>query len=173
MSALINIFFEICLLKKGPQDVPASRFLFQLVLLAYVSLNAIMLMLLEDDFVYSLVAIVVDLFLVVGLIKLVLIFANMPDRFLKTISAVLGTTIVMSIGMMMAQVWYDSVESEAAKEFPGFLALVIFGWNIVVIGHILKNALDTFLSIGILLAVVYILVQASVLSYIQDVFFTA
>jgi hypothetical protein len=171
LSTLISIFFEICLLKKGPQALPHSRFFFQIILITYIMTNVVMLILFEDDLFYAVCAIVLDLLLVFGLLHVILMTANKIDRFMQTVIAVMGTNIIMSVGVMVAQFWYDLAETETAKELPGLLALVLFGWNIVVLGHIFRHALNTLFSIGILLSVGYILVQASFLNYLQTAFF--
>ena len=43
MRALFNLFLDICLFRRGPQDVPASPLLFGLAMLVYLIVGVVLL----------------------------------------------------------------------------------------------------------------------------------
>jgi hypothetical protein len=149
---LIQLFLDICLFRKGPQDVPASQFLLGLIL----SLNLLVsagLLLMEADPGQAIVQAACAMGLMFAFLYGLLKITRLDSRFLQTASAALATDAVFTLAaaplMGMGQVLPD---------WQGFLSLLVTAlmlWAIAVLGHILREALNLPYLAGFLLALAY------------------
>jgi hypothetical protein len=157
MHSLIFRFIDICMLRAGPQDLPASAFLLRVVL----ALNILVGTLVGfpvSGFDQALVEVVLDVVLLALLLYIGLQWRGLTARFTQTFMALLGTGIVL--GMLMMPVIYQLVAAHAANESAPVAALVWWGivfWNITVFAHILRHGFDIHLGFAFGLAIGYIL----------------
>jgi hypothetical protein len=118
-----------------------------LTAVAYVAVSIAQLALLEEPAAAWIVFVLLDPVLLVLGVQLLLRLFGKTDRFLQTATAVLGTGVILGLGLFLPP------ESPIA----GMIALamvVIFG---LVTGRILKLATDTNLFTGVTLALTYFL----------------
>ncbi len=85
MFEIIKLLFDICLFKKGPQDLPASVWLLRVLVAADVSVSFLMLSI-RTDWLNSLLQAIVGALLVVGFSWLMLYLARKRGRFFKQLS---------------------------------------------------------------------------------------
>lgn len=153
MFDIIKLLFDICLFKKGPQDLPYSVWLWRLLLVVYASIRVLMLSM-HFDWLNVLLQVLVDIILVTGFFWFILYLAKKPGRFYQVISAVLGTDALIS---------FFALPGMAAMETGqgGLVALLVvlglIGWHWAVTGNIISNALEKTLSFGLGLAFLYLL----------------
>lgn len=166
MHALIFRFFDICMLRSGPQDLPSSAFLLRGVL----ALNIVIGVLVSfpvSGFEHSLMEVSLDLFLLSILLYTGLQWRGLTLRFTQIFIALMGTGIVF--GMLMMPVVYQLVASKAAGEPALFAALVWWGivfWNITVFAYILQQGLDIKFNVAFTLAIMYILLFWQISSWV-------
>jgi hypothetical protein len=160
---LFNFFVDLCLLRRAPQDLPASSSLFASTLLLSVITGAIGV----SDVLPSaqaLLASVTDAVIVILLIRLALQLKGFQPRFLQTATAVFGIGIILGLMAMPLQL---SISEESMQgEMGGLIALaylLLLGWVQVAIGHILRHALSVSLPLGIGLALTYSLISGTVI----------
>ena len=96
MLKLLQTFVDIALWRKGPQDLPASRFLAILVLVAYVGANLVQVQLLNLRPRTAAVVVVVDVTMMIGWLWAVLAFFGRSQRFVQTFTAVLGVAVLLA-----------------------------------------------------------------------------
>ena len=65
MYELLKLFFDICLFKKGPQDIPASNVLLRLLIPVYASVSFLMLIL-NSDGLNAAMQVLVEVMLILG-----------------------------------------------------------------------------------------------------------
>jgi hypothetical protein len=154
----LKAFLDIVLWRRGPQDLPASRWLLWVTAVAYVAVSILQLSLLDEPAAAWIVFVLLDPVLLVAGVYLLLKLFGKTDRFLQAATAVLGTGVVLGLGLFLPVQWAVmqaglAPESSAA----GLVALamvVVFG---LVTGRILKLATDTNLFTGVTLALTYFL----------------
>jgi hypothetical protein len=154
MLALFNLFLDICLLRKGPQDVPASATLVKMCLLAY-GLSGLLVLMLSTPIPVALLQILLDMVLLSGLLYLALILRRHPKRFEQALSAVTGTGALMGLLALPLMTWIVRQESGGDTSLPSLLLLVLMVWSIAIMAHILRHALDTSIWVGALYALGY------------------
>jgi len=153
MFDIIKLLFDICLFKKGPQDVPYSAWLLRLLLVVYVCVRVLMLSI-HFDSLNVLLQVVVDIFLVAGFFWILLSLARKQGRFYQVLSAALGTDALISFFALPGMA---TMETGHGELWVLLVMLGLIGWHWSVTGHIIRNALEKSLSFGLGLAFLYLL----------------
>lgn len=153
MFDILKLLFDICLFKKGPQDLPYSVWLLRILLIVYVSIRVLMLSI-HFDWLNVLLQVIVDIFLVVGFFWIILYLARKLGRFYQVVSAVLGTDALISFFALPGMA---TMETGHGGLLVFLVILVLIGWHWAVTGHIIRNALEQSLSFSLGIAFLYLL----------------
>ena len=153
MYDIIKLLFDICLFKKGPQDLPYSVGLLRALLVIYVAIRALMLSI-HFGLLNVLLQVLVEFFLVAGFIWILLYLARKPGRLYQVMSAVLGTDALISF-FAPPPIATMALGQGGLLVFLVMLALI--GWHWAVTGHIIRNALEQSLSFSLGLAFLYLM----------------
>lgn len=160
INTLFMVFFRICIFRSKPQDLPASLELLILCLLAYSVIN-FLLTLIVTTFMPAVLTSVLETVLVC-LITLALLWLNRRrERWLKTLMAMAGTGCV--IGIIALPLFYVAFlikPGDFIQSIVLLLYLSLLIWNIVIMGNILRHALETTLGFGIVFAIIYIVITS-------------
>jgi hypothetical protein len=161
------LFFDIAILRKGPQDVPASIWVLRVVLPVYVLIN-LLISLINEPFSTAALQIMVDFGFVFAFVWPLLYFAAKLARFRQTLCALLGTDAIISVFAIPAIASLSAQPSGLAVLFMFILMI----WHWLVSAHILRHALDKpwFFSLG--LALLYKLILSQVMAVIFPVIST-
>jgi hypothetical protein len=154
----LKAFLDIVLWRRGPQDLPASRLLLWVTAAGYVVVSILQLTLLDEQAAAWLIFVVLDpALLAIGVYLLLKLFGK-SDRFLQTATAVLGTGVVLGLGIFLPVQWLLTITGVPAEStgagLIGLGTVVIFA---LVTGRILKLATDSNLFTGITLSLTYYL----------------
>lgn len=150
------MFWDICAVKSGPQDLPASTFLMGLTLAAYFVTGAVVAVL-QWPVSQALVAALLDTAFLALLSRVLLWTRLLSSRFVQTLTALAGCGALMSVIAMPLVLWqtWVGVTDANIPTLPTWLLMIWIVWNIVVVGNIIRHALSTVLPLGIGLAAVY------------------
>ena len=169
MRALSELFLAICLLRKGPQDVPASPVLLCLTLLSY-GLSGVLIPLLDVDLSTSLMLTVLDIALLTGLTYGALTLRDYRQRFMQTLTALLGTgTLLQLLALPLLFLLEQEGAGSGGPGWSWLLWLVLFIWGIVIMAHILRHALSTSLGVGCLYSLAYVMLYWTLSGWLQPV----
>ncbi len=152
MYELLKLFFNICLFKKGPQDIPGTSMVLGLITPAYIIINFLILRL-SSDISNTLLQVLVEIILILVLSWMILFFSKKMPRFSQTASALVGTDTVISFFALPAMATLLGQGGGLAFFILVFLML----WHWAVTGHIFSNALDQSFSFGLGISFLYIL----------------
>ena len=154
MMALLNLFWGICLLRKGPQDLPASRHLLVMVILLGILIDLVNLSvalpevqlpaMLGMSLSYSLVLITT--------LSVLLYLLGYAARILQTLTALFATGVVISLCSLPFIIVIGTIER------PSMFSLIILAlqiWSLVVASHILSKALNVHMLMAGVLAFGY------------------
>lgn len=151
MLKLLQTFVDIALWRKGPQDLPASRFLAVSVLLIYIIASFIQVHLFDLRLRTATLIIAVDVAMLMGWLWLVLVFFGRRQRFVQTITAVLGVGVLL--GMLDILVRALQLGMGPAQNLPDYWLLLRFLAIALIMGRIFMHALDRGLLTGMALTV--------------------
>lgn len=152
MFAYLNLLFNICLLKKGPQDIPHSLLLFRLSMLGYAIISFLLIQISVDGF-NALLQVGVELLIIISFTGLVLFITNKRKRFLQTACALFGADALISVLAMPVIATLTIDNSNVLASFT-MLALMIWSW--LVITHIIRHAINKSFSFAAGLVFLYI-----------------
>lgn len=154
MQALIRYYIDLCLLRRAPQDLPASTALFLAALAADLGVGLAVGLAAGLPFGTSLAQDVLDAALMLGALYAGLYFTRRPERFLQAASALFGANALISLVALvpLSLKPTGSQETDAAT-LGAVLLLALMVWGIVVTGHILRHTFAISLGQGAAIAV--------------------
>lgn len=160
MTALIQFFFNISILRAKPQDLPSSSFL-MITTVATYSLFSLMISAIELRLSSALLSAFADTALLISLAYVSLWIIGAPERRVKIITALAGTGSLLQLIAWPILFWLSSagetpVDTQSVMLFfPRSALLLLVIWNILVIAHILRHALAVALPITFIISVLY------------------
>lgn len=163
MLALIHYFIELCLLRRAPQDLPASLALLQVLSLVYLAVGVLVGAVTGQGPGIALAQTLVDIAVLLGLLYAGLRWRGRLPRFLQAASALVGSGALLSLLVLIPLGLAPGGEDAGLTGFAALLFLALLAWSLVVMGHILRHTLDLPLVQGALIAVAYNLLAYSLL----------
>lgn len=147
---------EIALHRRGPEDLPASVFLFQLVLFAYVLIGTLSAAIYWRGAGQIALQVGLDLVLFFGFFWTVLGVYRKPERRLQTFIALLGTGGLLSALAIPLHLWRQAAGADQSTAMlPALGLFLLLLWSLAVTGHILHHALEIPYLGSVLLAMGY------------------
>lgn len=169
LGRLLNLFVDICLLRAGPQDLPGSGFLLLLTVLLSLLTGTLVIVGTFGTLGAALAAQMLDILLLLGLLRLLLQLTGKSARYQQTASALFGSGVLINLVTMPLQLLYSGDPSgPALGEMGTLFYLIIIVWALVIVGHIIRHALEIRLAAGIMLSLGYFLIA----NYIIQTLFT-
>lgn len=166
MKSLVDLVRDLCLFRRGPQDIPYSTS--TLAALAALSLVVDLVYLARIESVaVSAVRVAIGLAAMLGLPWLALKLADKDARWVQTASALVATNVVftvialpllLSIGAMPQK----PEDVTGAQALLSLVLIFISGWQLAVRGHVLRHALNLPMRLGVLIAVVFVAIEVLV-----------
>ncbi len=154
VATYFYLFLEICLFRRGPQDVPASYVLLAVCGMLYMATGVLTLLTLASAPENALLHAITD-FGTYGMITwLLLLLRSRSPRFLQTFTAMLGTGALISVVAWPITTWRTQDPSAG-----GLSTLILWGvviWSIAVTAHIVQHALEIRRAQAIALAMLYV-----------------
>lgn len=152
---LLKRFFQICLFKAGPADLPTSPWLLKLVCLVYFSVG-VMVSHIDHPWQASFAASLADTLLLLVVCWLVLYLKGLLSRFTQTATAMAGTGAIM--GLLGLPVFMLFREFESSGQFTSLillLVMVLLFWSLFITAHIFRMALEIRPGMAAILTVAY------------------
>ena len=155
MVALVTLFWNICILRVGPESVPARVWFILVLLIADMAVALLYhhILQLQNPEAGGLTALqalglgLVSIATMAVVTRSAMSFRGLDNRFLPTLTALIGTDLLISIVIVAASQVSNLIG------LPAFIASsVLQVWGIVVWGFIYHRAFNTTLVIGILIA---------------------
>lgn len=155
IADLFRQFFDIALLRRGPEDLPASQSVLTGTVVAYVLASLAAGALLPPQPGDPVLLLAVDTGLMLLWLVLLLKVAKRPERFQQTATAVFGFQLVLA-PLFAAGMWaFLGYREDANWQVPVSMLIVALGiWALVVNARILKSATEwpMFSCIALVLA---------------------
>ncbi len=155
LLALLHPFWEICLLRRGPQDLPASPFLVYLALGAHAAVVVLQALAVHSP-LPALLSGVTDTAVLAALTATLLLAGRLRERIPQTLSALAGSGALIGVlALVPTWWWFFAQQGGSQPGGPWLLLLALVLWSLVVMGHVLRHALSTNLFVGLALAAVF------------------
>jgi hypothetical protein len=155
MKTLLNHFVDLCLLRRGPQDIPFSTQLLAGASLLNVLVGVVMIVDVRTGVFSALAESLFDAGLMLAVLYFALRSQNRLARFVQAATALMGSSLLLGLLALPLISWSRNADSGEA----GLLLLALIIWSMVVMGHILRHTFEVGLGIGIGLAFAYTLLS--------------
>ena len=150
MVQLLRTLVNICLLRAGPQALPAHYPLLWTLVAAYWASGLALLDAADPD-ANNLYAMTISAVFALGFSYALLALRQFAGRFAQTATALFGTDLVLLLPS--APLLLQAAASGEALPHLGLL--VVWMWSIAIKGHIFRHALEVPLFVGIGIALGY------------------
>jgi hypothetical protein len=161
VPALFQFFWQLGLLRRAPQDLPASTALLGVLLAANLLLGTVVMAAQFGNAGAAFMASLLDAAVVAALLYATLRFSGHPGRFVQTLSAMYGITLMFSAVLALLQWFAVTLNLEV---LAAFASLVLLAWVHVALGHVLRHALDMDLWAGIVIAIGFTVISLVLVS---------
>lgn len=173
MLPILDVFLQIALRRRGPEDLPDSRVLLLMAGLVYVVTQGFLSLPMYGSPLALARSLILDLLLLCGGLWGLLRFTGHKPRFRQTLTAMFGTSALLSVCMLPINYWFSlsswlgfSVDPTKPPLVIAIGALAILVWWLVVNGHIFSRALSAPFAVGLAIAIGYYLLSNLVLGQI-------
>lgn len=157
MSQLLRLFTQIALLRRGPQDLPASELLLVITVLGYLAVNALLASLLPSDEGWQGPLLVGTIFTLLWY-GVLLRVAGRSERTLQTVTAVFGFEAVLSPLVVGSEWLLRRYGENPTWGVPvTCIGLLLLAWVIAANSHIVKAALQWSGSASVALVILQML----------------
>lgn len=161
LRAVADPFIQICLLRRGPQDLPTSVILLAIALTAH-TVMAVLFFAVYESVTRALLSGLLDTALLVVLTGTLLYAQRKQARLVQTLTALGGTGAIITLVSLPVSGWYHAASTQVAPAgFAVLLLLILVAWSLAVAGHIFRHALSAPYFVGLVLAVVFYWISIS------------
>lgn len=156
MAALFQVFWQIALLRKGPQTLPASRELLWLLLAAHWLIGVILVL---NTFPLDLALLsgLLGTLIMVAVVHGLLLVHHHHSRATQTLSALAGCEILL--GLLTLPLLALLGMGGEWQALANLLSLVLLVWSIAITAHIFRHALSVPLGVGLISATGYMFIS--------------
>lgn len=152
---IVLSYIDLCLFKAGPADIPASRWLLRLTLVAYFIIGTV-IGLIDNSLKISIVSSLADTVAMVAGLWLMLNFRGRLNRYQQSLTALAGAGSCIGIVGIPIMLLFSHVDvKDQMTSYVMLLMIALMFWSLMVIAHILRNSLDIKPSTAAVLTVVY------------------
>jgi hypothetical protein len=155
LRAIVDPFIQICLLRRGPQDLPTSGILLAIALAAH-TLMAVLFFAVYENAMKALLSGALDTVLLAALTGTLLYVQRQNARFVQTLTALAGTGALFTLISLPVSGWFLGAGPESREGgIAIMLLLTLVAWSLAVAGHIFRHALSAPYFVGLVFAVVF------------------
>ena len=162
--SVMRTLFSIILLRRGPQDLPYSQRLLQWLIVIYIATGVLVLQG-GVETGEALANMVLDALIILFYTHLVLAALDKKPRFTQTASAMIGIGIVFHFLAWPAMAALSSTQTQETVDNVSTMAsvtmLLLISWNLLVVAHIFRQALEAAMSHAILLSFALFFISVS------------
>ena len=129
-----------------PQDIPASTALLTVTTAANY-LTSTVINKIQLPLNSSLAVAFIEIAVIISLIATLLFVASRPRRLVQTLTALMGAGTVIGVIVWLVLLAFPALPQSARLAF--------FVWNVSIMAHVLRHALETHVAVGFLIALGY------------------
>ncbi|MEO8803723.1 MAG: hypothetical protein ABI304_10225 [Rudaea sp.] len=163
MQPLLILLRDICLLRRGPQDLPYSPRLLVTICVASVALQLFIAQILGIEG-NTIVASLLGLGFNLGVLYVLLSLRGVRSRFVQTGSALLACALLFALLSLPIALLAGGKPPTPENVTPlqlllGLVSLPIVIWKIVIDAHILRHSLNLPFFAGLIIAIFWLIAE--------------
>ena len=156
MWIIFSYFWQICLLRVSPENIPSSNILTAALLLAYGLLSTLTLYTIKPELAFqsNVSAILIELVIEAGLLFGILTFKNVKLRFLSAYSALMATNVLLTAMIFPLNIFLMNMSEGILADFLEAISIVIFFWWLAIVGFIFNKSANISMIQGVMFALI-------------------
>jgi hypothetical protein len=157
MKELIQAYTQIALLRLGPQDLPASRLLLAVTMIAYFGVSLVVISLMPPLQGWEEHP-GLDILFWLAWYFVLLRLAGRSERILQTTAAVIGFQTILAAPMVVADWLMLRFAKDETWQLPvALMWLMLFIWMIAANSHVVKTAFEwsSFASVALVILQIF------------------
>ncbi|MCE7903437.1 MAG: hypothetical protein DYH20_12525 [Gammaproteobacteria bacterium PRO9] len=167
MLPILDAFLQIVLRRRGPEDLPDSRFLLLAAAILYVISQCLLVLPVYKAVLPLARVLAVDILVLCAFLWLLLRLSAHLPRYRQTLTALFGTGAILGACMLPFYYWIYAVGPGAKGTFwPQLGMLAVISWSLLVNGHIFSRALSAPLAAGLAVSIGYFFLNFLVVSQV-------
>jgi len=164
MLAYVQTLLNVALRKKGPEDIPDSRFLLGLTFVVYLLMQVPLGWIAYGPSDALVSTIGVSVLMVIAGLWALLVLTGFRSRFRQSLTAMLGVNALLSVFSIPFSFWRAAtLSNETSEALPSTIIFGLMLWSLVVDGHIISRAISKPFGIGLMIAVAFFFLHTAVL----------
>ena len=164
MTPLLRLFAQISLLRRGPQDIPASPVLLLATVFGYIAVTCLVSALLPPSAGPWLLPLIIEVLFLLAWYAVLLRLVRRPERFLQTTTALFGYQTLLAPPLIASSWLIQQFEKDSAWFLPASLiALVLVIWKVAAGSHVLRAALEWSMPASVAVMILQVLAVESLL----------
>lgn len=165
MQALITFFVELCVLRRAPQDLPASEILLGIVLILDLIVGLLVGITAGLPWLTSLIQGVAEILIILTALYAALTQMKLRARFVQSATALLGSGALLGLLAILPLSLNPTGSDETDLAALGaLLLLALIVWGVVVTGHILRHTFTLTLGQGAAIAFAFEVVVVTIVT---------
>jgi hypothetical protein len=167
MQELVRLFVQIALLRKGPQDLPASTGLLALTAAGFFIVNCLVSAVLPPIPGPWLYQLVLDVIFTFAWYALLLRIVNRSERYLQTTMAIFGYQAVLApLWIATVWLWRQFADDDTLSAPTLLLALGVLLWNVAANVRIVRAALEWGIAASVALVILQTITEQALILYL-------
>jgi hypothetical protein len=152
---IILRYIDLCRLKAGPADMPASSMLLKSTLFAYFLLG-IIISRIDSAWDVSIISSLADTLFMIAAIGVMLHLKGLNTRYQQTLIALAGAGIILNLIGLPLMIWLNQIDKlEQGTSVALLLMIALMFWSLMVIAHIFRQALDIKAGSAAMITIIY------------------
>ena len=169
MPSFFELIRDICLLRRGPQDLPYSVPLLGYVAAACVIVQLAVAVARNAPVGGVLAGAALWLLMTLGALNLILTLRGLRNRFVQAGTALLGCALVFTllsvpIALLLEEPPTPPQQLSSLQLVLGLISLPLLVWKIIVDAHVFRNSFDVPFLSGIVIALLWIIAAMALAS---------
>lgn len=162
MAELLKRFFQICILAKGPQDIPHSTILMRISLVVYF-ITGLLSMLPSVTMQQAVIEMALDLVVLLVFVWACLQAFHKQARYIQTLTALatVGALFQFLAWPLLAYLEAGRQAGDPVSELS-LLLLLIVSWNLAVYAHIFRESFNIRMLAAFIMTIAYAVINISV-----------
>jgi hypothetical protein len=169
MGQLLNLFWDICRLRRGPQDLPFSPSLLLMVCALFLGLQLAIgsvLGIQEGSFSVGVLSLVFNF----GALYLLLTLRGLSNRFVQTALALLCCAVLFTVLNLPIELSVVGTKPLAPEQLTPVQMLLVLAslplliWKLMIDAHILRHGLNVPFLVGMAIAVLWLVAELALIS---------
>jgi len=154
MQQLVYFFWQMCLMRAGPDRAPTATVFIVLIVTFYLFISTLSVFISRTDtgLIIAVMIVITGLLVETCCVWLLLAFKKVTYRFRATLVALLGTSSILIIFLVPLNLLVLSTDNESARFFANTTYWLIFGWWLAIAGFIYNRAINVSIIQGSALA---------------------